>query len=270
MLQYKNIEDREEMMNYHRARDMINLLIYFPELSPILDLTIVKSLEDYYENYEELKDLKGERNDTLITKPSMKSVEGSGKNPDIPSIFKRVKELDEDGVLILFRLNHPFSERYERYVGISLAVSAINAIYIEAVGKGFDGREVSKGICAHERYVIPWIALRSCHISNFKDYRTYKISDDLYEQTRIDRIQFLESLHLPIKKIEKEVPEKYEDIPDFIWQDIIQNILKKLPVMEEELISSNLIEFAISGHTEGKRFLPWQIFDKTRYDIGRK
>lgn len=40
--------------------------------------------------------------------------------------------------------------------------------------------------------------------------------------------------------------------------------------MEEELISGNLIEFAISGHTEGKRFLPWQIFDKTRYDIGRK
>ena len=61
MLQYKNIEDREEMMNYHRARDMINLLIYFPELSPILDLTIVKSLEDYYENYEELKDLKVEK-----------------------------------------------------------------------------------------------------------------------------------------------------------------------------------------------------------------
>lgn len=269
MLQYKNIEDREEMMQYHRAKDMIKLLLYFPELSPIVDLTIVKSLEDYEEHYEELKDLKGERNDTLITKPSMKSVEGSGKNPDIPSIFKKVKELDEDGVLILFRLNHPFSERYERYAGISLAVSVGNAIYIEAVGKGFDGREVSKGICIHERYVIPWMELRSCSISNFKNYRTYKISDKDYEKTRVDRIEFLKSIHLPIEEIEKEVPKKYEDIPDFIWQDIIGHILKKLPFMEEELMSANLLEFAISGHTEGKRFLPWQIFDKTRYDIRR-
>ena len=27
----------------------------------------------------------------------------------------------------------------------------------------------------------------------------------------------------------------------------------------------NLDEIAISGHIEGKRFLPWQMFDKSRY-----
>ena len=25
--------------------------------------------------------------------------------------------------------------------------------------------------------------------------------------------------------------------------------------------------FAISGHTEGKRYAPWQMFDKGRYDL---
>ncbi len=269
MLQYNNIENREEMMNYHRTRDMIRLLMYFPELSPVEDLTIVKTYEDYLEHYSELKDLSGERNDTIISKPTMKSIEGTGKNPDIKSIFQKVKELDEDGVLVLFSLNHPPSERYERYAGISVGVSVGKFVYIEAVGKGFDGREVSKGLCVHERYTIPWFELRTCNISNFKKYQVYKISQEDYKKSREDRISFLESLHLPLEEITKEVPIKYQDIPDFIWQDIIQNILKKLPVMEEELLSSNLLEFAISGHTEGKRFLPWQIFDKSRYDLGR-
>lgn len=269
MLQYKNMEDREEMMKYHRTRDMIHLLMYFPELSPVENLTIVKSVEDYLEHYEECKNLSGERNDTLITKPSMKSVEGSGKNPDIVSIFKKVKELDEDGVLILFSLNHPPSERYERYAGISVGVSVGNFIYIEAVGKGFDGREVSKGISVHERYVIPWFDLGFCSTSNFTTYRTYKISQNEYIKSRKDRIKFLESLNLPKEEIEREVPKEYQDIPNFIWKDIIQNILRKLPKMEEELLSGDLSEFAISGHTEGKRFLPWQIFDKNRYDLRR-
>lgn len=35
--------------------------------------------------------------------------------------------------------------------------------------------------------------------------------------------------------------------------------------MEDELKSVGLTEFAIGGHTEGKRFFPWQMFDKTRY-----
>lgn len=269
MLQYKNKEDVEEMMQYHRTRDMIKLLIYFPELSPVENLTIVKSIDDYIENYEILKNLSGERNDTLITKPSMKSIEGTGKNPDIKSIFKKVKELDEDGVLVLFSLNHAPSERYERYAGISVAVSVGKNVYIEAVGKGFDGREVSKGLSVHERYSLPWFELRNCNITNFKNYQTYRITDTDYEKSRIDRVKFLKSIHLPVAEIEKEVPITYQDIPNFIWIDVIQNILLKLPQMEEELEMAGLTEFAISGHTEGKKFLPWQIFDKSRYDLGR-
>ena len=47
--------------------------------------------------------------------------------------------------------------------------------------------------------------------------------------------------------------------------DIIKNIISRLEDMEIELKSANLDEIAISGHTEGKRFLPWQMFDKSRY-----
>lgn len=44
MLSYNRIEDREEMLKYHRTKDMINLLMYFPDISPVRNLTIVKSI----------------------------------------------------------------------------------------------------------------------------------------------------------------------------------------------------------------------------------
>ena len=48
------------------------------------------------------------------------------------------------------------SKGYERYAGISIGVSVGVVVYIDAVGRGNDGREVSKGIDCHERYFLPW------------------------------------------------------------------------------------------------------------------
>lgn len=256
--------DKEKMMGYHRCRDMINLINYFPSVSPIVDLTIVFDYEDYKNNYDYLSKLICSRNDTLITKPSMKSIETSGYFDDISSLFKEIKRLDKDGVLVLFNLNHEPSLRYERYAGIAVSVSLGNAVIIEAVGKGFDGREVSKGICTHERYFIPWFELRNVNIGNFKKYRTYIINDKDYLITRNERISFLNNV---IKDVDfdKYIPYKYNEIPDFIWLDLIKNILKKLESMEDELKCNGLSEFSISGHTEGNRYRPWQIFDKSRY-----
>lgn len=271
MLNINNSIDRIEMMNYHRTRDMINLLTFFPDLSPIRNLTIVKSYEDYENNFEFCKGFTTQRNDTLITKPSMKSIEVVETNPMvIKNTFEQVKKLDNDGVVVLFDLCHEPSERYQRYAGISVGVSLGNGIYIDSVGRGFDGREVSKGIASHERYYIPWFDLRTCNIGNFKKYRTYLISDEEYEKTRDARIEFLTSLGLGHELVSEFIPEKYIEIPDFIWLDVIKNLIKKLESMEEELVSAGLNEFAISGHTEGRNFSPWQIFDKNRYTLTRK
>lgn len=257
-------KDKDKMRNYHRCKDMINLIDYFPELSPIVDLTIVKDYKDYLDNYDVTSKLLCTRNDTLITKPSMKSVETKGIKDNVEEIFKKIKEIDKDGVLVLFNLNHEPSQRYNRYAGIAVSVSLGNEIIIEAVGKGFDGREVSKGICTHERYCIPWYEIRNVSIGNFKKYNTYLIKDEEYKNTRNDRINFLKSV-IHNEDVEKYIPEKYNEIPDFIWMDVIKNVIKKLEKMEDELKNYNMNEFSISGHTEGKRYLPWQMFDKSRY-----
>lgn len=128
MLNINNKEDIHKMMQYHRTRDMINLITYFPTLSPIRNLTVVESIEDYLENYNFCKKLAGERNDTLITKPFMKSIERRGIDTDIINTFEEVKKLDSDGILVLFNLCNKPSERY---AGISVVVSINNGVYIE-------------------------------------------------------------------------------------------------------------------------------------------
>ena len=50
MLSINNTEHREKMKQYHRTRDMINLLLYFPHVSPIKDLIIIESVQDYLKN----------------------------------------------------------------------------------------------------------------------------------------------------------------------------------------------------------------------------
>ena len=264
MLNINNKNDIEKMMQYHRARDMINLINFFPDLSAIRNLTIITSIDDYNKNYELCKQLPGIRNDTLITKPPIKSIEAPGFNFDAKAILEKVKEIDPDGVLLLFDLCHKPSERYDRY-GINIGISIGASIYIDAVGKGFDGREVSKGISAHERFYIPWFELRKCNVENFRTYRTYLITQKEYQISRCNRIAFLQSLGLPLNDIQKHIPKNYQEIPDNIWEDILINLIKKLEKMQDELVSVNLTEFTINGNVEEGKFYPWQLYDKSRY-----
>ena len=129
MLSYNNKNDISEMMNYHRTRDMINLLKYFPDLSPIMDLTIVKDIDDYINNKEYCDSFMASRNDTLITKPSMASVETSGTTDGLLEIFKKVKEKNEN-VKVIIATNHLSFVR--NFIGESFNVDYLDDLIISA------------------------------------------------------------------------------------------------------------------------------------------
>lgn len=270
MLTINKQEDIEKMQKYYRTSDMLNLLIYFPKLSPIRNLTIIENEEDYIKNIEYINTLDSIRVDSLKERNLITGIESTGRKDDFLNTLKRVKEKDNQGVIVLFNVANIPSERYERYAGISVGIDLGKCVYIDAVGKGFDGREVSKSICTHERYCIPWFELRHCCTENFKQYQTFQIDELSYQKTRIDRIKFLESLGLDPNIFSKFIPETYEPIPDYIWLSIIKNLLKELEKKEDILAANNFTHFAISGHTEGKNFSPWQLFDKSRYQKIRK
>ena len=50
MYSIKNKDDIQYILKYHRANDMVNIMKFFPGLSPIDDLAVVVSEEDYLEN----------------------------------------------------------------------------------------------------------------------------------------------------------------------------------------------------------------------------
>ena len=146
MLTINNPNDIEKMKNYYRTSDMLNLLLYFNEISPIKDLTIIEDEQDYLNNLEYIETLNSNRVDSLKTRKLLTGIEDSGNKKDFIHTLRKIKEKDPQGVLVLFNVTNKPSQRYERYAGISVGIDLGNAVYIDAVGKGFDGREVSKSI----------------------------------------------------------------------------------------------------------------------------
>ena len=167
MLSVNNSKDIDKMLRYYRTSDMLNLIMYFPELSPIKNLTIIENEDDFEKNKDYIETLDSNRVDSLKGKKILE-IENSGRKEDFLTTMKKIKEVDPDGVLVLFNVDTTNSHRYERYAGMSLGISLGNMIYIDAVGRGFDGREVLKGISCHERYSIPWSDIRRINIKRTK------------------------------------------------------------------------------------------------------
>ena len=264
MYRITNKDDIPMILKYHRAKDMVNIMRFFPDLSPVDDLAVIIDEEDYLKHKDEISHLSNIRNGNPISEACMQSIPVRDINPDSIDIIKKIKEENENGVLILFHLNTEPTERYERYAGISVGISLGNMIYIDAVGKGFDGREVLKGISCHERYSIPWSDIRTINIDSFHSYNTFMISQEDYQKSRDERINYLISCGISKEVLDKRIPIHYEPIPDFIWLDIIKSIIKQLDKEEDYLRESGFLEFNLSGHTEGKYFRPWQMADDSR------
>ena len=83
MLTINNLDDIEKMRNYYRTSDMINLLIYFKELSPIKNLTIVENELDYIKNIDYIETLDSIRVDSLKERSLLTGVESTGRKDDL-------------------------------------------------------------------------------------------------------------------------------------------------------------------------------------------
>ena len=264
MYSIESEKDIPYILKYHRAKDMVNLMKYFPGLSPVKKLVVILDEDDYFKNIDKIEGINVIRNGNPISEVSMESITIKNIDQDRLEALKIIKNIDKNGVLILFSVENELSNRYERYAGISIGVSLGNAIYIDAVGKGFDGSEVTKGISCHERYTIPWSDIGKLCIENFKEYNTYITNSKDYMVSREKRIEFLLKRNVERKILEDNIPKEYKPIPDFIWLDVIKNAIKPLLKNEDFLKKDGFYEFNISGHTEGKRFRPWQMADDRR------
>lgn len=265
MLTLDNKSDIDLMHNYYRASDMIDFLFFFPEASYLERLAIATDKEDYLNNKEYLDSFDSFRIDSPKGYSLIEGIESNGLKTDIVELFDKIKSKNKHGVVLFFDLEGDPSKRYTYDAGVSINVNLYNDVCIEAVSKGFDGREISKGVCVHERYLIPWFELRGLTIDNFKKYLIYKISQEDYIETRKNRIDFLKSLGEDPNDFIRYIPSLYEDIQDYIWEDLIQKILVNLYKKEDILEKSKFKHFAIGGNAHDKKCFIWQMYNKDRY-----
>lgn len=254
------------MKSYYRASDMIDFWCFFKESSKLERLAIALDYEDYLNNKEYLDSFDSFRIDSLKGKKLIEGIESIGlNNNDFKSLFETIKRKNESGVILFFDLAGDPVERYKRKAGISIKVSLYDSICIEAVGKGFDGREISKGICVHERYLIPWFELPSLTIDNFDKYNIFVISNKDYIKTRNDRINYLLSLGLRQEEFIKYIPSTYLKIDRNIWKNLIKDIILNIYKKSDLLLDAGYKDFAIGGNTiEDEPYL-WQIYNKDRF-----
>lgn len=269
MLTINNPNDISKMMEYVRTRDMINLLTYFPALSPVRNLTIIKSLEDYEQNYELVKNMFYKRCDNLIGRTQIDLTAVGGPEEHI-AFIEKIKEIDKNGVLVLFDVDTPTVNRYEYDGGMSVAVDVKQGVRIESVGKGFDGGEISKGITTHERYWIPWNDLRKVSIETLHNYRDYLVDDEKYIYDYDERITRLMENGVSKEVLVQSIPKEYHEVQDFTWKMLFLDMIKKLEKMEEEFESADMKNFAVSGNIVNNVFGPWQLFDKNRFQYVKR
>ena len=104
MYSFKNEKDIPYILNYHRAKDMVNIHKFFPGLSPVDDVVVILDKEDYIKNKDKISNLTSIRNGNPIKQPCMRSIPVREINPDIIEVIDSIKKENKDGVLILFHL----------------------------------------------------------------------------------------------------------------------------------------------------------------------
>ena len=82
MYSIKNKNDIPYILKYHRAKDMVNIMRFFPGLSPVDDLVVILDENDFEKNKDKLNGLDNIRNGNPITEPCMKSIIIKNTNQD--------------------------------------------------------------------------------------------------------------------------------------------------------------------------------------------
>ena len=82
MYTINNEKEKMKILKYHRAKDMVNIMKYFPGLSPVDDLAVILDEKDYLENKDKITHLTSIRNGNPTTELCMKSIPTKEINPN--------------------------------------------------------------------------------------------------------------------------------------------------------------------------------------------
>ena len=260
----------KNLMDYSKARGIILLDKYLPDISPFKDICIVESLE----KWEDIKHGYGEfaiqRVDLPIGSAKHNAVSGaSGLTKDVPELIKCVKSLSEDGIVLVMNTKSPCCFRYQNDGGFNVLFSVGNRIIIELVGKGFDGHELTQGIACHERYTLEWneayFRKDRNDLIRGKD-QTYLVGKEEYVVQRKERIEFLvNDCHYDKRIVEENVPLEYREFKNELVGELLDKIILKMLENKSSFNKNGLWNFCVQGNFVNGTVQPWEFFIPERW-----
>ena len=117
MYSLKNEKDVSNILKYHRAKDMVNIMKFFPRLSPVEDLAVILDEADYLENKKKIAHLTSIRNGNPVSELCMKSIPTKEINPDCIEVLRKIKtvlifDLTCSIIIIKWFFVHFFGEKF--------------------------------------------------------------------------------------------------------------------------------------------------------------
>lgn len=257
-------------MNYGKAKGIMLLGKYLPQVTPFTQLDIVGTLAEYEEVKDKYGDFAVHRVDMPIGKSLKNAVAGtSGFANEIPALIEKVNQQDPEGVVLLLSTKRPMPPRYLYTGGFNASFTIGGELIIEFVGQGFDGHELTQGWAVHERYIVAWRDLP--FVVDRPDLMQYaierfRVSSDAYAKQRAERISFLvDDCHYDAATVMAHVPEQYDFLRCAPINRFLRYVVFELFRQQEKLARDGLYEFGVQGNFVGGHPEPWEIFQPERW-----
>lgn len=259
MLSSKDSSHVSKILSYGKAKGIMQLIEYLPNLSPFEHILLVNNENElnvalkYLENKTYIY-----RQDAPIGTP----IKTNLVKTDVLPYFRAIKQLDERNAMLMITTKYEVGKRSAMRGGFNVVVCQNKHVLIEFVGRGFDSRELTNGIAVHESYCLPWDEVLFCNTTNrLRTHLKSKVSEEEYAQSRERRLEYLKSSLLYQSF---DVPERYTPIPDYLKEQILDDIVYPMFVKSQDNIIHEK-EFWVTGviTNEGK-VCPFEISTQER------
>lgn len=206
----------------------------FSHFFVVQSLDDVKQLLEMYPNQQQFC----MRSDTVI---GDNPIGVGGQNGNRQTIFEYMDRISKEssnknsrGVAIIY-WNDEFCPTHEINGVYYLDFRPGENLFIDYLGKGWDGSYLSHGSALHESYTIPWNEILEFKPTKRASYRDKIVNHQEYTRYRDSRIQDLIQRGVDPSIAESAIPISYGGISNSIFQQINDSVILKMYLAADKL-----------------------------------
>lgn len=229
MLNANKVTDIKEICKYGKAKGF--LLVKKYKLPTFSNFFIVESEDEI----QALLDTYKEQNDFCMrsdVKVGDAPIGVGGQNGNRETIFDFIRkvreksnELGSSGAAIIYWNEGDFCPTYEIEGSFYLDYRTQKELFIDYIGKGWDGSYLSHGSACHETYAIPWEDILFLDDNNIRQYRKKVVGKSEYNDLRLIRINELIKKRVPREVAESSIPCVYKGINTEYFRQVINQVI---------------------------------------------